>query len=61
MFLRNAARYFLQLVSKTRQAIESLFNWFNEKTHIQSTSKVRSENGLIAFIFARLEVVAIYS
>ncbi|MDR2659890.1 MAG: hypothetical protein LBC27_07895, partial [Spirochaetaceae bacterium] len=59
-FLRSADRYFSELVSKARQAIESLFNWLNEKTHIQSASKVRSESGLISFIFARLAVAAVY-
>jgi hypothetical protein len=59
-FLGSADRYFSELVSKARQAIESLFNWLNEKTHIQSASKVRSENGLISFIFARLAVAAVY-
>jgi hypothetical protein len=59
-FLRSADRYFSELVSKARQAIESFFNWLNEKTHIQSASKVRSENGLISFIFARLAVAAFY-
>lgn len=61
MFLRSADRYFSELVSKARQAIESLFNWLNEKTHIQSASKIRSENGLISFIFARLAVAALYT
>jgi hypothetical protein len=60
-FLRSADRYFSELESKARQAIESLFNWLNEKTRIQSASKVWSENGLISFIFARLAVAAVYS
>jgi hypothetical protein len=60
-FLRSADRYFSELVSKARQAIESLFNWLNEKIRIQSASKVRSGNGLISFIFARLAVAALYS
>jgi hypothetical protein len=59
-YLKSADHYFSQLVSQARQAIESFFNWLNEKTHIQSASKARSENGLIAFIFARLAVVAVY-
>lgn len=40
--------------SAIRQPIESFFNWLIEKTNIQKASKVRSANGLLAFIFARL-------
>jgi hypothetical protein len=58
--LGGAGNFFSQLVSKARQAIESFFNWINEKTHIQPASKVRSASGLIAFIFARLAVAAFY-
>jgi hypothetical protein len=39
---------------------ESFFNRFNEKTRIQSASKVHSASGFIAFIFARLAVAALY-
>ncbi len=28
-------------VNRLRQPVESLFNWLNEKTHIQTASKVR--------------------
>ena len=59
-YLSSADQVFSELVSKTRQAIASFFNWLNEKTHIQSASKVRSTNGLIAFIFARIAVAALY-
>jgi hypothetical protein len=37
-----------------RQAVESFFSWLQEKTHIQNASKVRSANGLLSFILARL-------
>ncbi|MCS4044639.1 hypothetical protein GGQ00_003099 [Salinibacter ruber] len=37
-----------------RQLIESVFNWTDEKTGIQQTSKVRSCQGLLAHIFGRL-------
>jgi hypothetical protein len=40
-YLGSADNYFSQLVSKARQGIESFFNWLNEKTRIQSASKVR--------------------
>jgi hypothetical protein len=41
-------------VSQVRQPIESLFNWINEKTGIQSASKVRSYRGLMVHVFGRL-------
>ena len=41
-------------VSRMRQPIESLFNWFEEKTGIQMASKIRSYNGLIVHVFGRL-------
>jgi hypothetical protein len=34
-FLDSADAYFFAAVSRVRQAIESFFNWINEKTHIQ--------------------------
>ena len=58
-YLRSADKLFSELVSKTRQAIESFFNWLNEKTAIQSASKVHSSTGLIAFIFARIALAAL--
>jgi transposase len=59
-FLDSADSYFSQAVSRARQAIESFFNWIQQKTQIQFASKVRSENGLIAFIFARLASLAFF-
>jgi Transposase DDE domain len=41
-------------VSRVRQPIESLFNWLQEKTDIQSGSKIRSYNGLMVHVFGRL-------
>lgn len=41
-------------VSRVRQPIESLFNWIQEKTDIQTASKVRSYNGLMVHVFGRL-------
>jgi len=41
-------------VSRVRQPIESLFNWIQEKTHIQVASKVRSSKGLMVHVFGRL-------
>lgn len=41
-------------VSRIRQPIESIFNWFIEKTDIQNASKIRSEQGLMRHIFGKL-------
>ena len=41
-------------VSSVRQPIESLFNWLDQKTGIQTASKVRSYSGLITHVFGRL-------
>jgi hypothetical protein len=59
-FLDSANAYFSSAVSRVCQAIESFFNWINEKTHIQCASKVRSDDGLISFIFARLAILAFF-
>lgn len=52
--LDSADKLFSRAVSSIKQAIESLNNWLIEKTNIQKASKVRSEAGLTAFIFARV-------
>jgi hypothetical protein len=44
------------LVSKVRQPIESFFNWINEKTGIQTASKVRAEMGLYQHCYGKLAV-----
>ena len=41
-------------IAKVRQPIESLFNWFEQKTGIQVASKVRSYQGLMVHVFGRL-------
>ena len=41
-------------VSKIRQPIESLFNWIEAKTGIQTASKVRSYKGLMVHVFGKL-------
>ena len=46
-------------VSSVRQPLESFFNWIIEKTRIQFASKVRSAAGLLAFVFARIAVLAL--
>jgi len=52
--LDSADSLFSSAVSRVRQPIESFFNWLQEKTQIEQASKIRSANGLIAFIFARI-------
>ena len=58
--LEAADELFSQAVSRARQAIESFFSWIQRLTHIQSASAVRSQHGLIAFIFARLACLAFF-
>lgn len=53
-FLELFDRLFSTNVSRVRQPIESLFNWIQEKTNIQTASKVRSYNGLMTHVFGRL-------
>lgn len=48
---------FSRAVSAIRQPVESLFSWLLEKSDIQRASKVRSTNGLIVHIFAKLAAV----
>jgi hypothetical protein len=47
---------FSKAISSVRQPIESLFNWIEEKTSIQTASKVRSTQGLITHISGKLTV-----
>ena len=47
-------RAFSRAVSEVRQPIESFFNWIEEKTGIQTASKVRSVEGLKVHVFGRL-------
>jgi hypothetical protein len=59
--LRDAADdLYSAAVSRIRQAIESFFNWIHQKTNIQNASKVRSVNGLISFIWARLAAILFF-
>ena len=60
VFLESADAIISSAISRARQAIESFFNWIQEKTRIQTASKVRSTNGLISFIFARLAMLAFF-
>lgn len=47
-------RLYSSTISSIRQPVESLFNWLQEKTQIQTASKVRSYAGLIVHIFGKL-------
>ena len=53
-FDRAANDLYSSAVSRTRQPIESLFNWLIEKTDIQKASKVRSTKGLTLHAYGRL-------
>ena len=52
--LDSADSYFSAAVSRAKQALESFFNWVQAKTNIQNASFVRSDQGLIAFVWARI-------
>ncbi len=54
--LTKFEKYHNRLISKFRQPIESLFNWINEKTHIQKAGKVRSADGLMLHCWGKLAV-----
>jgi hypothetical protein len=41
-------------VSSLRQPIESLFNWWQEKTQLQNASKVRPAKGLLVHVFGKI-------
>ena len=51
--LSAAGKLFSEAVSRVRQPIESLFNWIDEKTGLQTASKVRSSEGLMVHAFGR--------
>ena len=52
--LTKFEKYHNRLIAKFRQPIESLFNWINEKTHIQKAGKVRSADGLLLHCWGKL-------
>ena len=54
---RAADDLFSRAVSAIRQPIESLFSWLLEKSDIQRASKVRSTNGLLVHILAKLTAI----
>jgi hypothetical protein len=59
-FKKAADDLFSTAVSRMRQPIESLFNWINEKTNIQSASKVRATSGLLIHIFGAIAAALLF-
>lgn len=53
-FNKAADDLFSTAVSRTRQPIESFFNWLNDLFGLQNASKVRSYNGLIVHTFGKI-------
>jgi hypothetical protein len=53
-YLDAADQWFSTAVSRVRQPIESLFAWIEQKSGIESASKVRSYAGLMVHVFGRL-------
>jgi len=52
--LRSDQKISNTLVSKTKQPVESFFNWLEAHTDIQIASKVRSTKGVIKHVYARI-------
>ena len=59
-YLDAADKWLSTAVSSVRQLIESLFNWIEDKTGIETASKVRSYSGLLVHIFGRLTAGLFY-
>ena len=58
--LKDGEKLINSVISSFRQPIESFFAWLQSKTNIQSASKVRSANGLLSFIFARIVAIFLF-
>lgn len=52
--LTKEQKHYNKTISRLRQPIESLFNWIDEKTKIQTASKVRSTDSLMIHCFGKL-------
>lgn len=59
-FKKAADDLFSTAVSVVRQPIESLFNWFIQKTDIQRASKVRATQGLMNHIFGSIATALLF-
>ena len=58
--LKPGEKLINSVISSLRQPVESFFAWLQSKTNIQSASKVRSSNGLLSFIFARIVAIFLF-
>jgi Transposase DDE domain len=47
-------KYHNRCVSRLRQPVEGLFNWFNDKTGLPDAGRVRSEDALMIHFFGKL-------
>lgn len=54
--LSRLEKYRNRLVSRFRQPIEGLFNWIDEKTALQTASKIRSTDALMVHCWGKLAV-----
>lgn len=52
--LSAAQKYHNRCVSRLRQPVEGLFNWFNDRTGLQDAGTVRSEAALMVHCFGKL-------
>jgi len=59
-FNKAADDLFSTAVSRVRQPIESLFNWWIEKTNLQNASKVRATKGLLVHIWGALATALLW-
>jgi len=58
--LDDGERAWNAIVSSRRQQIESLFSQISRTTGIQNASFVRSKNGLLSFVWAKLALMALF-
>jgi hypothetical protein len=58
--LDAAAKLYSTAVSRTRQPIESLLAWIEQKSAIESASRVRSYAGLLVHVFGKLAAVMFF-
>lgn len=52
--LHSDQKYFNTAASQLRQPIESFFNWLQDRSDIQTASKVRSTTGLFKHVWGRI-------
>lgn len=54
--LSPGEKHYNRCVSRVRQPVEGLFNWFNKKTGLQDGGTVRSDDALKVHCFGKLTV-----